>query len=175
MHIPKNVLPSGLHECKVHVKVSPTGPFQFPEDTELVSGLYSIEFTDFTECVMEPVEVELQHCAAAKQDDETLAFVECAQEALPSEDRKQFKELFGGTFSQHDRYGKIQLKLCHSSLCSIVGIVSKQQPGLTACQPKSSPRRYLAQVYYSSSGIQSWEVHFIITWKLDILLSVSIQ
>jgi len=57
-------------------------------------------------------------------------------------------------------------------------IVSKWHPTLlpahTAYQPKSS-QRYLTQFYYSNSDTNTWEAYFIITWKLDILLSVSIQ
>ena len=155
MHLPSNALPPDVEVCPIHVKVSPPGPYQFPKGTELISGLYVI---DFRECLTNSLRVEVQHCAVTKQGDVQypLTFVGCTQE---DPHKKQFEILDEGEFHQIDQYGSIQL-----SRSSIVGVA--------AYQPESS-RRYLAQLYYSKIGIHTWDAHFIIMWNLNILLSVS--
>ena len=162
MHLRQGTLPPEVKEYPIHVKISPTGPFKFPECTELVSGLYLIETP------MKCEKIKIQHCAAAYLE-HALTFVECTQVNVHT---KQFKFLEGGQFPS-DQYGSVRLR--HTS---IVGIVFKcdstSMPAHTAYQPKSS-RRYLARLYYSNRDINTWEAYFIITWKLDILLSVSIQ
>ena len=169
MQLPKDALSPDVKECKLRVKVSPSGPFQLPDGSELVSGLYYINFVN---CSLEHVKVEVQHCAKQGDLQNSLTFIECTQEdPLQTAQRKQFKILGGGKF--HDRYGGIELS--HSC---IVGITSKQHstsmPAHRAYQPNSS-RKYFAQLYYINIGIHIWEAHFIITWMLDVLLSVSIQ
>ena len=116
--IPESTL--SLDVNKVQFKAFFSGWFQFPEGTELVSGLYWID------CPVKQTKVEIQHCAAAKPADlpHVLTFVECTQEAsLLSGQQDQFKVLDGGVFSSSSRYGSIDLS--HSS---IVAIVSKQNP-----------------------------------------------
>ena len=164
MHLPDNALPHDLKECQIRVKVSPPGQFQFPEGTDLVSGLYLI---DCSSEFKKPVKVEIQHCAAIKPDDlqDKLIFVvaDRTQEA-------PFTVVNGGVFSPSDRYGVIQM-----NHFSIVGIAQKHpvQLGLKVYQPQS-PRRYLARLYYSIRGIHSWKAHFTIMWNLDISIAVSI-
>ena len=167
--IPESALSLDVNE--VQFKAFFSGWFQFPEGTELVSGLYWID------CPMKQAKVEIQHCAAAKPADlpHILTFVECTQEAsLLSGQQDQFKVLDGGVFSSSSRYGSIDLS--HSS---IVAIVSKQNPtrppsiDIGVNQPDSS-RRYLVRLYYRSIGMHNWEVYFAIMWNLDILINVSI-
>ena len=169
MQPPKGALSADVKECKLCVKVSPSGPFQFPEGTELVSGLYYINFVN---CSLEHVKVKVQHCAKQGGLQNSLTLIECTQEdPLLSAHMKQFKILGGGKF--HDQYGGIEL----SNSC-IVGIAynrhSTSMAAHRACQLKLS-RKYFAQLYYSNIGIHIWEAHFIITWMLDVLLSVSIR
>ena len=167
MYLPENVLPPGVEECQVRVKTSPSVNFRLPEDTELVSGLYLIDSP------VKYVNVEVQHCAAKHDLYRTLTFVEakCTQGALlHSKLFYQFKIRDGGLFPRNERYGSIQL-----SPSSILGIVSKQHstlPDPRACQPESL-RRYLAQLYYSSKGVHSWDVYLVIMWNLDVLIAVS--
>ena len=42
LHLPENALPSDVTECSVRVSAALSGQFQFPDDAELVSGIYSI-------------------------------------------------------------------------------------------------------------------------------------
>ena len=158
MHLPENALPSNK-ECQVSVKASPSIAFQLPNHTELVSGLYLIH------CPVEQVCVEVQHCATQYS---TLAFVG-AEFTHVDPGRKhcyQFKILKGKLLSPNTEYESIQLDQSHS----IVGIVYKQQ----STSMKGSVRRYSAQLYYSSSGVHSWNVYFVIMWNLDVLFAVSI-
>ena len=160
MYFPRNALPSNVKECQVHVKASPSVDFLLPESTKLVSGLYLIH------CPVKHVNVKVQHCATQYS---SLAFV--GAEFTPEETGRkhcyQLKILEGESFPQDARYGSIQLYHSHS----IVGIVSEQQPPLMT----ESVRRYLARLYYSSSGVHSWNVYFVIMWNLDVLIAVSIK
>lgn len=169
MQLPKSVLSADVKECKLRVKVSPSGPFQFPEGTELVSGLYYINFVN---CSLEHIKVEVQHCAKQGDLQNSLTFTECTQEdPLQSAHMEQFKILGGRKF--HDQYGGIEL----SNSC-IVGIAynwhSTSMPAHRAYQSKWS-RKYFAKLDCSNIGNHIWDAHFVITWMLDVLLSVSIR
>ena len=155
IHFPENALPPGVDKCRVHVKASLSGQFDFPRDAELVSGLYWISSRHvFTQ----PVTVEIQHCALEDpQQQSRLKYIvaRCSQEKLPY----QFKTLEGGVFSPSSRYGSI--KLTHFSGLGIMQFFFRLV------------RRYCAQLYYSSNGVYSWEVYFAITWDLELHIDVS--
>ena len=164
MYLPGGVLPSNVKECQVRVKVLPSVNFQLPEDTELVSGLYLIDSP------VKHVKVEVQHCVAKRDLYRTLTFIEAKgtlEASSHSELYYHFKIIDGGLFPQIDRYGTVQL-----SPSSVVGIVSSLKPDHKACQTESL-RRYLAKLYYSSSGIHSWNVYLVIMWNLDVHIAVS--
>ena len=95
IHFPENVLPPAVDECRVHVKASLSGQFDFPKDAELVSGLYWLSSRHvFTR----PVTVEIQHCSQEdthQQSRLTYIVARCSQKELPY----QFKTLEGGVFS----------------------------------------------------------------------------
>ena len=164
VYLPKDALPPDIEECKVHFKASPFGYFHFPENSELVSGLYQIDCSSKFE---KPVEVEVQHCAAKRDLYHTLKFVETAQPVKP---HYQFEILNGGSFHPSNLYGSIQLQLPNSF---VVGVVSKHHStDHRSCQPESL-RRYSTRLYYSSGGIHTWNVYLVIMWKLDLLIAVS--
>ena len=170
IHFPENALPPGVDECRVHVKASLSGQFDFPRDAELVSGLYWLSCRHvFTR----PVTVEIQHCAqedAQLQSRLTYIVASCSQEELPY----QFKTLEGGVFSPSSRYGTINL-----THFSGLAITSQPRPRQSLVQKLSRKmhhtrmKRYCAQLYYSSSGIHSWEVYFAIMWDLELHINVS--
>ena len=172
IHFPENALPSEVDECRVHAKVSLSGQFQFPEDMELISGIYWIatphEFTKY-------FTIEIQHCSSGTKYPSRLTFItaKCNQEDLPY----RFNALTGGIFAASSQYGSINL-----THFSGVGIASRsprhsslvQRLAHRHHQGLSSGKTYCARLYYSSSGIHSWEVHFTIMWDLELHLAVSI-
>ena len=169
MHFPENALPPGVDECRVHIKVSLSGQFNFPRDTELVSGLYWLSCRHvFTR----PVTVEIQHCAQDVQQQSMLTYIvaSCSQEELPY----QFKTLEGGVFSSSSRYGTINLT--HFSGLGITSQLRSRQSLLQKFSQKmryTRVKRYCAQLYYSSSGVHSWEVYLAIMWDLELHINVS--
>ena len=172
LHLPENALP--LEECRVHVKASFSGQFQFSDDTELISGIYWIATPHvFTK----PVTVEIQHCSARTVHPSSLTYIvaKCTQEDLPY----KFNPLSGGVFVPSSRYGSISL-----THFSGLGITSRspRRPSLVKrlairrrqVESKSSDvKSYCARLYYSSSGIHSWEVYFAITLDLELHVAVS--
>ena len=159
-----------MDECRVLVKASLSGQFDFPRDTEPVSGLYWLSSRHvFTQ----PVTVEIQHCAqedAQQQSMMTYIVASCSQEELPY----QFKTLEGGVFSSSSRYGSI--KLMHFSGLAIASQPRTRQSLIQKLSRKmhhTRVKRYCAQLYYSSSGIHSWEVYFAIMWDLELHINVS--
>ena len=75
MHFRDNALPPEVNECQVHVESSLCGQFQFPENTEVISGVYWItmgqKFVEF----VEPVIVEFQHCTKPKHVENLTLFL----------------------------------------------------------------------------------------------------
>ena len=172
IHFPENALPPGVDKCRVHIKASLSGQFDFSRDVELVSGLYWVSSRHvFTQ----PVTVEIQHCAqedAQQQSRLTYIVASCSQEELPY----QFKPLEGGVFSPSSRYGTINL-----THFSGLAITSQPRPRQSLVQKFSRKVRhahgksYCSRLYYSSSGINSWEVFFVIMWDLELHIAVSVQ
>ena len=170
IHFPENVLPPGVDECRVHVKASLSGQFDFPRDAELVSGLYWLSSRHvFTR----PVTVDIQHCAQEdlqQQSRLTYIVASCSQEELPY----QFKTLEGGVFSPSSQYGSISLT--HFSGLAITSQPHSRQSLLQKLTRKirhTRVKRYCAQLYYSSSGVHSWEVYFAVMWDLKLHINVS--
>ena len=106
LHVPEGSLPPEMTQTTVDVRVSLSGQFKFPEDSDLVSATY---WLSCPHKFMKPLDVEFQHCAAITDPSHCsqLSFVitKCTQKELPY----TFKELEGGTFSQHSSYGRISL------------------------------------------------------------------
>ena len=163
MHIPDNALPAEVDECQVYVESSVRGQFQFPPETELISGVYWITSGHrFTKSVT----VEIQHCANLDLP-QHLTFVVATgnthtQENLPYE----FTTLDEGVFPRDSQYGKIE----RTHFCGLAIAIKKIQKKLGL---KSVS--YCGQLYYQSSAIQSWNVYFVIVQNLEIYLKVSIS
>ena len=159
LHIPENALPHSVEECEVHIKASLSGQFRFPDDTDLISGIYWIS-TAYK--FVQPVTVEIQHCvqlaSPEESDDLALVVAKCSQKSLPY----QFKILEGGVFSPHSSYGSIQL-----THFSGLGAIRRQK------HHTRTQKRYCAKLYYTPGSIFSWNLHFVITLNLDAHISVS--
>ena len=105
IEVPEGALPPGV-TASVAVKMILGGPFQFPENRQLISALYWI-FS--SEMFLKEVAVNIQHCAVIKNEEECSTFrfiiAKCSQEVLPY----RFKER-EGVFNPHTQYGTIKLK-----------------------------------------------------------------
>jgi len=154
LSIPEDSLPTGMDECRINIKASLSGPFELPEDSELLSPVFWISAL----CKFKkPVTLEIQHCASRDEASFTdLNFIsaKCSQKTLPY----IFKRLDGGRFPADSSYGSIQL-----SHFSGVGVSGK----------KRTPRAYCAQIYYTiKEEASDWRVYFVITKNLDMLKTV---
>ena len=145
LHVPEGSLPVGIGECRINIRVSLSGQFQLPEDSDLLSPVFWISaLCKFSK----PVTLEIQHCAL--REDETilsdLSFVsaKCSQRDLPY----KFKQLDGGTFTTDSAYGSIQL-----THFSGIGITGKRK----------TPRSYCAHLYHAMKQIDDWRFYLAIT------------
>ena len=113
MSFPEGTIPPS----QVIVKALVGGKFQFPDEVELVSALYVIQFP---ENVLQPVELEIQHCVCLKSSRQFkhLSFVIAPiDESVPP---YKFQYIEGGKFYTDSQYGMIV-----RSKFSITGIVLK--------------------------------------------------
>ena len=159
LELPSNALPPDVPECLINIKALAVGPGQYrlPVDCELISGIYSIS-SSCTLC--EPAVVEIQHCAAANTFEQCsqLSFVVARPTGL-QEVLHSFRVVDGGEFSPCGSYGCIR-----TNKFSWWSTVRTLLPGRTC----SVQRIYSAALYYIHNGINSWKVHFVITWDLDV-------
>ena len=104
LHVPEGSLEAELNECMVNVRVSLSGHFQFPADSELVSAVY---WVSSPHAFCQPLTVDIEHCAAPSMCS-SLSFVRtnCTQKKLPYE----FKNIEGGIFSEQNSYGSISVR-----------------------------------------------------------------
>ena len=155
LHVPENSLEAGLSETTVNVRVSLSGHFQLPADSELVSAVYWV-FSPHM--FSQPLTVDVQHCAAPSQSS-NLSFVrtKCTQQKLPY----QFKELQGGSFSQQSFYGSISVN--HFS-----GLAIKCK------RSEEVSDDYCAKLYKSREGVHDCRFIFAITRNLEACFSVSL-
>ena len=154
LRISKDSLPTGMEECRINIKASLSGPFQLPEDSDLLSPVFWISAL----CKFEKlVTLEIQHCASrdeASFADLNFISTKCSQRELPY----IFKQLDGGRFPADSSYGSIQL-----SHFSGIGIAGK----------KGTPRAYCAQIYYTIKKEPfDWRFYLFITKDLDTLKTV---
>jgi len=170
LHLPEDALPPEVDECRIHVKVSLSGQYQFPEDTELISGIYWITTRHkFAKAVT----IEIQHCSNTEHPSSlTYIVAKCTEDVLPY----QFSILSGGTFSPSSRYGSIDVT--HFSGVAIASRSPRrpsfaQRLAIRRRQELSNVKSYCARLYYSKSGVHGWEVYFAIMWDLEIHVAVS--
>ena len=157
-------IPEGaiLSESVIYIKVGLAGQFELPPGAQLVSPIYWLYCdNDF----QHPITLELQHCSSIKNQSKnsSLCFIvaECSQQELPY----KFKFLDEGTFSQHSPHGSVEVE--HFSL---FGLVEKFVRLFVHSQP---PRSCFAQLFYLDKGENAWQLDFIITWNLELYLTVS--
>ena len=154
LHIPQNVLPAGLEECRLFIKVGLSGQFALPKNTSLVSAVYWLDSEPrckFTQLLT----LEVQHCVKSTHTSK-LSFVhaKCSQMHLPYE----FIAMEKGVFSSDSAYGCVQLK--HFSL---LGIVCNPFPlvGLFY-NAVSEAQLYRASLYYLRKEVNRIDIHVVI-------------
>ena len=154
LDVPQGALPAEATPCRVSVKASLSGQFEFPDNSELVSPIYWIS-TPKNLRFSKPLTVCVQHCVPVEWDNSDLSFVvaKCTQPNLPY----KFKFLDGGVFNPNNSYGSISV-----THFSGFGIVSKKRK----CQS------YCARTYIANRGRDDWRVHFVIIKDLEIILKV---
>ena len=154
-HIPEGSLPGGTGNCMVNVRASPSGQFQLPEDSDLLSPVFWISAPcKFTK----PVTLEIQHCALREHkavlSDLRFVSAKCSQKDLPY----RFEHLDGGVFTTHSSYGSIQLN--HFSGVGVTG-------------SEETPRLYCAHLYHTIKQIDDWRYYLAITQDLEAHITVS--
>ena len=151
----KSNLPPSMGECRINIRVSLSGQFQLPEDSDLLSPVFWIS----APCKFaKPVMLEIQHCALT--DEATLSqlsFVsaKCSQRDLPY----RFRQLDGGVFTTHSSFGNI--KLSHFSGVGVTG-------------RKNTTRFYCAHVYWTMKWMYDWRFYFAITQDLNANITVQL-
>ena len=161
MSVPQGSL--GAYEtCNVAFKAIAHGQFQFPENTQLVSGVYAIAMT---RKLLRPAILEMEHCVHLESTEQCnrLSFVKayCTQKDLPY----TFKPLKGGHFSPESRIGKISL--CRFSQVAIT------QEGVSP----GSDHVYLAHLlqYHISLQPPEWFIMFLVTKGLKLTAEVIVK
>ncbi len=177
--IPKGAVPPDLPPTVLQITASLTGHYEFPEDCELVSGIYCIAFPlEF----VQPVTLTIQHCLDVLRTSQcsSLSFVvaKSTQKDLPY----RFEQVEGGIFTPHCPCGSI--KTTHFSFWGIVRSLrgSRQKDGnegthgqKSATAPANPARKsYSAQLFYRRNlGVYNWTLHFVIISNLAISRTVS--
>ena len=176
LHVPEGSLPAEVSETQLNVRVSLSGAFQIPSNSELLSAVYWISSSNK---FAKPITVEIQHCAALPSDEQcsklTFIYTKCTQKELPY----VFKELVGGVFSAHSSYGS--LSLSHFSGIAIahrppLELQQQQQPQRQTTQIEQEMgvvEQYCAQLYNARQSVNEWKVIFVVTKDLESCSTVS--
>ncbi len=152
--IPQGSLPAGVHQCRLDIKASVAGQYQFPENLQLVSGVFWVHPLPLCQ-FKQQLTVEINHCARITSSTK-LSFVRarCSQESLPY----TFKQLEGrGSFTEHSSYGSLELN--QFSGLAVIG--------------EDVEREYIASLYYQQCDPRTLEIHFVITWDVEAHITVS--
>ena len=186
--------------CEVAVKALVGGQFQLPEDTELISAVYSISVS---KPLLKEVKLEIQHCADLVTQDHT-SYLSFAKASVHTGLPYRF-QVIGGQFHTGDQYGSICLcqfsllaivlhtmrwmgyrtssqKLPHSSTLPSEQSKTKDRPinlatliNVPVVVSKPFPcKKYVAQtVYEVKCPGTEWLMHFVVAKHLNALLEVS--
>ncbi len=153
--IPQGSLPAGVDQCRLEIKASVAGQYLFPDNLQLVSGVFWI--CPLPLCrFQQQLKVEIQQCAKMTSSTK-LSFVRahCSQESLPY----TFKQLEGrGSFTEHSSYGCLSVN--HFSSYAITAEGDVDLP-------------YVASLYYLKADPRTVEIHFTINVDDEIHNTVS--
>ena len=179
LYVPADALKPDTPTLTMTIQASLSGQYQFPDDTELVSGIYWIAFP---RRFSRPVILELQHCAYLEHPDQlsSLSFftAKCNQKTLPY----QFQPLSGGVFSTSTSYGTIDLYHFSGVGVSMRRNKGKGRGGGGKKKDKEIEKRkkqevekcYTARVFYIPQVATTWLMHFTIVCDLKLCLKVCV-
>ncbi len=152
--VPADSLPAGVDQCPLDIVASTAGQYQFPDDLQLVSGVFWVR-PGVPGRFRQQLTVEIQHCAKMTSSTK-LSFVRarCSQESLPY----SFRHVEGGgSFTEYSSYGL--LKVARFSGLAIAG--------------KKCVRNYTARLYYYPLGDFSARFDIPVSWNDKAHISVS--
>ena len=153
--IPQGSLPAGVDQCRLDIKASVAGQYQFPDNLQLVSGVIWIRPYPSGQ-FQQQLTVEIQHCANMTSSTK-LSFVRahCSQKSLPY----TFKQLEGrGSFTEHSSYGCLSVNHFSSFAIAAEGDVDLL---------------YVASLYYLKADPRTVEIHFTIIPNDEVHNAVS--
>ena len=164
LKIPKDALKSN-GPVVMSIQASLSGHYQFPDNMELVSGVYWFAFPGK---FSRPIILELQHCTSLHPPDDSLSLSFMSAYNKPDTLRYEFHPLSGGDFPTESQYAMIEL-----SLLSGMGIGIGRR-GKEGSERRDGGWRRLctAQTYYMTESATSWLAHIVIGWHLDLYLKV---
>ncbi|XP_064401995.1 uncharacterized protein LOC135347836 isoform X2 [Halichondria panicea] len=148
--IPQGSLPAGVGQCRLDIKASVAGQYQFPGNLQLVSGVFWIRPHPLFR-FQQQLTIEIQHCAKITSSTK-LSFVRacCSQKHLPY----TFEVVDShASFSKHSSYGVLEINH-FSGYGNTVEITDK--------------RHYIASLYYFEVSSSISRIHFVVTWNTDI-------
>ncbi len=153
--IPQGSLPAGVDQCRLDLKASVAGQYQFPDNLQLVSGVIWICPLPLCQ-FQQQLTVEIQHCVKMTSSTK-LSFMgaHCTQERPPY----TFKQLEGhGSFTEHSSYGCLSVNNFSSYAIAAEGDVDLL---------------YVASLYYLKADPRTVEIHFTINVDDEIHIAVS--
>ena len=154
--IPADVLELNALPMTISIQASVNGYYQLPKETELVSGVYWIEFPGK---LSRPITLELQHCASLEPSKLSLVkFVtaKCNQDILPY----NFELVTGGKFSSNSSYGRVEMYI---------------SSGFAIIREYDGRKRYRLLTYYIPHAPTMWQLHLVLICDLQLYLQVFIS
>ena len=143
-------MPIGHTECRIDIKAGLSGQFSFPDDSQLVSCVYSISCP---QKFLKSVRIDIEHCASVQDSSQSSSLHFVTATSSQTELLYKFIELKQATFSPKRFWGSVQV-----SQFSFFAIIAKIFPQL---------RRYCAIFYYTKERNNQWWLYFFITWNLS--------
>ena len=156
--VPTDCLPKTVKECSVKVTAHLNTSITLPVKSLLVSGVYNITLLPCIEEMIQPVEVQMEHCVDLKPGQESqLSFVVARGKAA------KFEYLDGGTFFADPETG-INYGRIHLNHFSTLAIESEEPQNI----------RYAGRLYYTDKEYACRTVEFIVTKDIKLFDQVII-
>ena len=156
IHVPEGALPPDVNQCLVNIKVSLTGEFEFPDNSELVSAVYWIS-VPLKSC--QPITLEMQHCVSIETASQCSDLSFAVTKGTKKDPPHQFRRLEGGVFLPSSSYGSISVQ----HFCGIATVVRKQSLARRLCYSK---------LFYNNKGLNNWKVDFMVTKNTSACITV---
>ena len=153
LRVCEDSLPKDMDKCKICIKASIAGQYEFPENFCLVSAVFWLRCEPMCK-FSKSITMKMEHCIKSENAPTKLSFVRtfCIQKELPY----TFKKI-GGCFTKAD--GTIELK----------GF-----SGLAIAAKDPSEQEYCARFFYlRQPRVTSYEIDFVVTWNIKAHHTVS--